>query len=602
MVSNCKIQNAYQHLFNPTSGLYPRLSFMDLKHRLINDRIYDCFDQEEYDALRIAFRIRIDPYYDLVYNRRLSVDDVYHAGFFDDGEIESYFLKEYAEVQKMVTPFHIVKAALEVDDSTEDYAVLLTTGSFAPVHIGHVAMMEKAKERVQQAGYKVLGGYFSPSHDNYVSLKDDGKAKMHVLRRIQLLELALKDKEWLQVDPWEGLYNSVAINFTEVIEYLELYLNYHLKTSRKRRIHVFYVFGSDYMKFAESFREKGKCVIVPRAGYDVHELGDLIDDSRSNRILVSNPSVERVVSSTSVRNGHVHLLPQAIRSVYLDSIKGAPKENRTIALRDDAIHSLKNWVPLSGFKLERVYYEVFRQMLIQAICQSYGMNEVDILPITAKTQLGIVKFLSKEKTVISLDAVCKAEYNVRLSRVYSLAGNQISRLKQHVISQDSLEGITGPVVLIDDDIVSGKTMDYVINNILPKSLGPEIISLFEYGYGMDEHFPEIYEILDERDFLFGAKDGGLVAELPNGDLTRVPYVLPFVNPTWRCQVNPDQALDFSRKVILANLQFFSHFPEIKLSSLDEINRKVFEYTGFGPNTTMLEIVGYYWGLLNIYPT
>ena len=43
--------------------------------------------------------------------------------------------------------------------------MLLTTGAMNPVHIGHIKMMELAKQTVEADGWTVVQGILSPSHD-----------------------------------------------------------------------------------------------------------------------------------------------------------------------------------------------------------------------------------------------------------------------------------------------------------------------------------------------------------------------------------------------------------------------------------------------------
>jgi nicotinic acid mononucleotide adenylyltransferase len=50
--------------------------------------------------------------------------------------------------------------------------VLLTTGSFNPVHRQHVEMHRIAKAHLEALhGMRVLASFFSPSHDNYLRSK-----------------------------------------------------------------------------------------------------------------------------------------------------------------------------------------------------------------------------------------------------------------------------------------------------------------------------------------------------------------------------------------------------------------------------------------------
>ena len=50
--------------------------------------------------------------------------------------------------------------------------VLLTTGALNPIHRGHVAMFDRARDALEaEYGLDVVGGFLSPSHDTYLSGK-----------------------------------------------------------------------------------------------------------------------------------------------------------------------------------------------------------------------------------------------------------------------------------------------------------------------------------------------------------------------------------------------------------------------------------------------
>lgn len=75
--------------------------------------------------------------------------------------------------------------------------VLLACGSFSPVTLMHLRMMEMAREHTEDR-YHVAGGFLSPVHDNY---KKDGLVEAR--HRIAMLRLALEESDWLDVWTWE---------------------------------------------------------------------------------------------------------------------------------------------------------------------------------------------------------------------------------------------------------------------------------------------------------------------------------------------------------------------------------------------------------------
>jgi hypothetical protein len=65
------------------------------------------------------------------------------------------------------------------------------------------------------------------------------------------------------------------------------------------------------------------------------------------------------------------------------------------------------------------------------------------------------------------------------------------------------------------------------------------------------------EVVDSRDFLLGADEGGLVVALPDRRLGRAPYVLPYVDPAVRCCVPPQHVREFSVRVWALNERTFA---------------------------------------------
>ena len=51
------------------------------------------------------------------------------------------------------------------------FAVILGSGTFAPVHKAHTGMFEVAKEKLTKAGFTVIGGFMSPCCDRYAQYK-----------------------------------------------------------------------------------------------------------------------------------------------------------------------------------------------------------------------------------------------------------------------------------------------------------------------------------------------------------------------------------------------------------------------------------------------
>ncbi len=177
-------------------------------------------------------------------------------------------------------------------------AVLVSTGAFSPIHLGHVQIMEKAKITLETYGWNVVGGYMSPSHDYYVG----PKAMMfktpfaNAEHRVKMAELATDEYEWLAVGKWEARNKINWPDFPIVCRDLARHLN-----TLNVPPTVFYVCGSDHAE---------KCGLN---GWKNNELG-LVVVARNGKSIKKKTNSEKYVfwcesdgplssaSSTKVRN------------------------------------------------------------------------------------------------------------------------------------------------------------------------------------------------------------------------------------------------------------------------------------------------------------
>jgi hypothetical protein len=104
-------------------------------------------------------------------------------------------------------------------------------------------------------------------------------------------------------------------------------------------------------------------------------------------------------------------------------------------------------------------------------------------------------------------------------------------------------------------------------------------------------YEDFYDVVDFRDFLFGSRNGGLVVRLPNGEITRVPYMAPYVTLSTRIRLPASQETAFSLAMWRENEQFFASLsPPILAAECDPATQKLIQYLGFDPSTPLLEIV------------
>ena len=146
--------------------------------------------------------------------------------------------------------------------------VLLTTGALNPIHRGHVAMFDRARDTLEsEYGFDVVGGFLSPSHDTYragkyLSGKHRDETFFPAAQRLALCAAATKDHPFLAVASWESSVSGHWPDFPEVTATLERVLHERFPGEG---IGVIYLCGQDHFRYAARAGLSGVAVVT-RAG------------------------------------------------------------------------------------------------------------------------------------------------------------------------------------------------------------------------------------------------------------------------------------------------------------------------------------------------
>lgn len=291
------------------------------------------------EDIRFAFKLAADPYYRDLFKHYGSIKPVEEAGFFDDG-LEPGALEASGDPDWLTTSFKKVLEGIKNAPAQGDkpYVALLTTGAFAPVHAGHIEIMEAAQDHLSKLGYSVVGGYIAPAHDDYVATKGDDADKWTSDARLKNLEEALEKHPWLDVDPWMCRYAQTDLNFTDVILRLEAYLKKHLPQDKK--IEVAYVFGGDHAEHARTFLNKGMGVCVSnRAGFEssLAAMQTELAPAKDRVFFVKMPNKD--YSSREIRVGNQPALETKMNA----SIQQKTEQDRSYLVRDDVNWAASVW-------------------------------------------------------------------------------------------------------------------------------------------------------------------------------------------------------------------------------------------------------------------
>lgn len=419
-------------------------------------------------------------------------------------------------------------------------AVLVSTGSYSPIHAGHLGIMEVAKKYVESLGFHIAQGVISPSHDAYVSIKYGGKAKMHVGIRAQRIFEAVETSDWLVQDRMEGEMLSCAVNFSTVLEHVRLYLMAH-HPDVDDSTPVFYVYGSDNAGFSEAFIGNApyQGICVARAGANLESLKAQYSQAANLHFIhhnedFSHHSSTRVRAETTPKEA---IEDQTDKGLYLVRADGVPRD----------------------------FAEALSQIIAQHIEPGVEIKVIDSTDFT----------LSKQAT-ISLDKYVPGQYNLDVSRVFEISGGQLKAKGMTSLSQSLEDQVAeiapGEYTLVDDDSITGFTMDQVEQAM--KRIGARVTHRETLICQVLGDRP-LYDIVDARDFLVTATKGGLVVQ-HQGKTFRAPYLFPFVNVVTRARILPERQHAFCRSVYALNLGYVGHDP---IESLEACKRVFFALSG-----------------------
>lgn len=500
-----------------------------------------------------------------------SIEVLEHAGFFDDGlsRKEALDLLGDASLHTWTTPLpdhQTLKAAME---SEKPIVVLLATGSFAPFHDGHRAMIEASEKVAIDAGLHVLASYVSPSHDGYVAGKDGASCSLYpAALRVDLARKSLSEapgKSLRFVDPWEALIASRPVNFTTVATRLQKYLQHHLGLN----IRVMYVFGADNASFAKAFEDDNdqpSTICVGRPGYGLPPYGLFAPLSNDQ-------------SSTKIR-----------RSVSSDN--AVPHKDGVYLMRDEGLWAISHWQKMmpdfdmlpawNHFKVSVM--RIIGKAFTDALVVPDRFQEVSL----QRQREQVVNITKNGQCVIVLDPCVEDMPGVTpwpRSRRFKIADTQKSSHSrgQRANSSDPPD-LPEKAWLVDDDVSTGQSLLSAEREL--QELGVNIL-----GHHLLADINEnVFDIVDLRDFLPGSREGGLTVEHPSGILFRVPYMAPQVDLRTRACIPAGQAWRVSADLWGAAADFFKALPvALTVSTMWPSSRSAFVKQGFDEATPISDV-------------
>lgn len=435
---------------------------------------------------------------------------------------------------------------LQTTTSEDKPAIIISTGALCPMHDGHKQMMDIAKMEVESRGYKVIGGYLSPGHDQYIKEKT-GDNWMPIHDRIRWANNLIKDSDWLAIDPWEGVFAPGAVNFTSVVYRLQQYIKKFYKHSKD--VKIFFVCGADNARFIIPFKDTEiGTVVIERPGYE--HIYSQYKNHKSDNVLFGYSDCK--LASTEIRKTKEYKEFREVKQ------KQAYLRIHWNHFEKNVLVELKNW-------FSHVWTEDFEDQV-----RDFKTNKIT-------------------ETILNLDVETHHGRKLDVSRLFDLYGQKKLGFthrpkKLPIVKQIELlltKQYFNKCYLFDDDIYTGSTMDYIES--LLNSYGVKVLGRISFIAGSLKD----KEVLDAKDFLLAYDQGGLITKF-NGELVRVPYMYPFVCPATRASIT--DPLQFSINMWEVNMDLWKG-KETTIDSAPELHYLI--KLGHSRYETMYDVCKYY---------
>jgi len=159
---------------------------------------------------------------------------------------EKYTEKYSGIITQFPNDYKLPTQKIKKQNQSKTPVILVACGSFSPITIMHLRLMEMCRDYFDSNGYEVIGGYLSPVGDAYQK-----KGLVNAVDRFNMAILATQDSDWIMVDTWEGAKPKWTPTI-EVLQHFSKEINDVYPA--KNKVQVIFVCGSDLL---DSFNKPG---------------------------------------------------------------------------------------------------------------------------------------------------------------------------------------------------------------------------------------------------------------------------------------------------------------------------------------------------------
>ena len=222
--------------------------------------------------------------------------------------------------------------------------------------------------------------------------------------------------------------------------------------------------------------------------------------------------------------------------------------NNCYFVRNDLALTFPNVSQINKRKYELEFVKVYKDCVI--------VPDAEIIvnaPHPQFTKLVTKRIMNNYELVINLDKLWSGDIlTFNVSRVFiNFHGIMEFNSIQHNINLEQIEYNGGKILVIDDDVCSGRTQQFV-NKLIKQQLNNDNIVIDWYGYANEDCLGyNMLDCNDMRDFIPGALNGGLVVD-NNYKIHRICYLDPLINLTTQSSIKESRCDDFRKAVVELN--------------------------------------------------